>query len=197
MRNNREERREGLRERLLAVTTARIESQGLSQLKARDITAEAGCALGALYTAFGDMDELVMRVNTATLIRMRELIAPVKGETPVARLQAQARAYIAFAMEHPRLWAALFEFQLSPERALPDWMQAEQEALMGLIAGPLAQVFPALPPEDLLIRVRIFFGAVQGAVQLALQDRFIAVPRARLDAEITALVEALCRGFAS
>ena len=194
--NNREARKAELRERLIEVAAGHIAARGLSQLKARDITAEAGCALGALYTACGDLDELVMRVNARTLVQLREALAPVGAdEAPVARLQAQTRAYIAFASDHPKQWASLFEFQLPPEKALPDWMRAEQEALMLLIAQPLAQVFPALGQEDLMIRVRTFFGAVQGAVQLALQDRFIAVPRARLDTEMSDLVLALCRGF--
>ncbi|WP_112312579.1 TetR/AcrR family transcriptional regulator [Pseudogemmobacter bohemicus] len=196
MTESRETRKAELRERLIEVTSGQIGAKGLLHLKAREITAEAGCALGALYTVFGDLDELVLRVNARTLTRLRQALEPVgAGEGPVARLQAQTRAYIAFASDHPKHWAALFEFQLAPEKPLPDWMRAEQEALMALIAAPLSQVFPALGEAALMIRVRTFFGAVQGAVQLALQDRFIAVPRAKLDAEMSDLVLALCRGF--
>lgn len=196
MASNREARKEDLRERLITVTASQIATRGLAHLKAREITAEAGCALGALYTAFGDLDELVMRANTRTLADLRAALEPVGADAPpVERLQAQTRAYIAFASDRPKEWAALFEFQLAPEKPLPDWMRTEQEALMALIALPLSQVFPALGQEALMIRVRTFFGAVQGAVQLALQDRFIAVPRAQLDAEMSDLVLALCRGF--
>ncbi|TIW14977.1 MAG: hypothetical protein E5V70_05110 [Mesorhizobium sp.] len=39
-------------------------------MRARDITADAGCALGALYTAFADLDKLILHVNSATLARL-------------------------------------------------------------------------------------------------------------------------------
>jgi len=57
------QRRLKLRERLLEAARAAINARGLSGLKARDLAAETGCALGAIYTAFDDLDELILRVN--------------------------------------------------------------------------------------------------------------------------------------
>ena len=55
----REVKKAELRERLIQAARSRIRENGLSGLRARDITADAGCALGALYTAFEDIDTLV------------------------------------------------------------------------------------------------------------------------------------------
>lgn len=38
--------------------------------KARNVTADAGCALGALYTAFEDLDRLILQVNARILARL-------------------------------------------------------------------------------------------------------------------------------
>ena len=185
-----------LRERLIEAAERQIAASGLRELKAREVTAEAGCALGALYTAVEDLDHLVLWVNARTLARMRDwLVAAMTNADPTQMMQAMARAYIAFARANTRLWWALFDFTPAPGMPLPEWFLAEQEALLGLIARPLQQVFPDLDAAGLRLRSRTFFGAVQGAVQLALQNRFVAVPHDALDAEVSAMVAALAGGF--
>ena len=57
------ERRAQLRDRLIDIAQEAIAARGLAGLKARDLAAAAGCALGAIYTAFDDLDELILRVN--------------------------------------------------------------------------------------------------------------------------------------
>ena len=75
MRNKREEQREGLKARLIDAAEARIAAGGLAGLKAREVTADAGCALGALYNAFDDLDRLVLHVNSRTLARLGVALA--------------------------------------------------------------------------------------------------------------------------
>ena len=70
MTEKRDARREDLKGRLITAAEAHIQSSGLGGLRARDITADAGCALGALYNAFADLDELVLHVNSITLARL-------------------------------------------------------------------------------------------------------------------------------
>ena len=100
----RAERREDLRDRLLKAATARIEAGGLEGLRARDVTADAGCALGALYNAFADLDELIMHVNSATLKPLEASVAEVvrRRADPGETLKALALGYLAFARENSR-----------------------------------------------------------------------------------------------
>ena len=79
MSNNREKKREDLKERLTTAAEALIIEHGLGGLKARDVTQRAGCALGAIYNAVADLDELVMRVNSRTLQRLGAALAPASG----------------------------------------------------------------------------------------------------------------------
>ena len=60
------ERRKGLREDLIKIEEATIAREGLSGLKARGLATEAGCALGAIYNVFGDLNDLVLAVNART-----------------------------------------------------------------------------------------------------------------------------------
>jgi len=58
-------RRDQMRERVLEAAEAVISTKGLAGLKARDISARAGCALGAIYTVFEDLDELILASTNA------------------------------------------------------------------------------------------------------------------------------------
>lgn len=70
MKTKREEQRDDLKKRLVDAAEARIAAGGLSGLKARDVTADAGCALGALYNVVEDLDRLILLVNSRTLARL-------------------------------------------------------------------------------------------------------------------------------
>ena len=59
-------RRRALRDNLIAIAEKRIAAEGLAGLRARDLAAEAGCALGAIYTVFPDMTALTLAVNART-----------------------------------------------------------------------------------------------------------------------------------
>lgn len=184
-----------LRTRLIDAAEAEIAEKGLMGLKARDVTRRAGCALGAIYNAVSDLDELVLRVNSRTLERLGAALAPASGAgSPEAVTLALADAYAVFALQNRRLWSALFEHRLPEGVEMPDWHRAEHEVLIARIGAPLALLRPDLPQEAIRLRVRTLFGAVHGVVHLALQGRLVGVPEALLRQEVAALVGALVVG---
>lgn len=197
MGNNREERRAELQHRLIDAAEAQIAAQGLAGLKAREVTTAAGCALGALYTAFEDLDRLVLHVNSRTLAQMGAALrdaAGRAGEDPEAVLQALAATYTDFALAHRHLWLALFEHRLPEGVEMPDWHRREHEVLITVIVPPLAKLRPDLDLAALTLRARTVFAATHGVVALALQGRFVGVPVELLRAEVAALVETMARG---
>src|SRR6187551_345283 len=102
MTEKREAKREDLRSRLIEAALARIAADGLAALRARDVTQDAGCALGGLYTVFADLDELALSVNSATLTMIEESLTPALAgkEDPVEQLRILARGYLKFAREN-------------------------------------------------------------------------------------------------
>lgn len=193
MAGKREEKREDLKARLIEAARNRIAVDGLSSLRARDVTQDAGCALGGLYTVFADLDELIMYVNSSTLAALKQSLhdAPAALESPVDALRHLARGYLAFAVAHRNLWKALFE-HLRP--TTPDWHLDEHLFLIGLIATPLADLQPELGTEDRFIRARTLFGAVHGIISISLEGRFVGLPLERLEQEIDAFVLMIARG---
>ena len=63
-------RRDDLRLRLIDLAEAQIAASGAASLKARDLAAQAGCAVGAIYNVVDDMTALVMQVNVRTFARL-------------------------------------------------------------------------------------------------------------------------------
>lgn len=193
----REIKKQKLKEKLLLAARNRIQANGLAGLRARDITSDAGCALGGLYTAYDDIDNLVLHVNSMTLNTLgSELkqIAKLENE-PVHRLIQLARGYLKFACDNHNLWSALFDHRMPEGVLVPEWHLLEHAVLFEEIAMPLAQLNPKLDKEELTILSRSMFAAVHGIVSISLQDRFIAVPREELDTQLTQFVEFLIKGF--
>lgn len=192
-----EERRAKLRETLIDVAQARITSGGLHALKARDVAREAGCALGAIYTHFEDMQALTMAVNGRTFRKLGEAVTGAveqhRPDDPREQLVVMSHAYLAFAAENTRLWRALFDLEMSSEGSVPDWYLQELAAVFALIAAPLKQIYPDKTPQELDLSVRGLFSAVHGIVLLGLERRISAVPMDQIEIMISDLLRQIGR----
>ncbi|MEM6971454.1 MAG: TetR/AcrR family transcriptional regulator [Pseudomonadota bacterium] len=192
----REEKREALREALITAATGLIEAVGHAHLTARDVTSAAGCALGSLYTAFADLDDLILHANARTLTMLREDLERATAATEgAASLRALARAYARFARQRNHLWSALFIYAMEDLERIPAWYVNGHHALLTLVAGALAEIPLDEPAEALEARARSYFAAVHGVVAMSLHSPFVGHPEAVLEAEIDALLDTLIAGL--
>ena len=193
-----DERRSDLRAQLVALAQTQIAAQGMASLRARDLAREAGCAVGAIYNVFSDMNALVLAVNGQTFTRIgADVAGAVVGHEalpPVQRLILLARAYLNFADHNHHLWRALFDIELPDDDAVPDWYRHDLRALFSHIAKPVSELFPQLAGRDLDLMVRALFSSVHGIVVLGLQNRISGVPRAQVEAMIEAVLTRVSRG---
>jgi AcrR family transcriptional regulator len=195
----RELKREDLKARLIEAARNRIAENGLANLRARDVTQDAGCALGGLYTAFRDLDELVLHVNSATLGMLESnLTRELSGEKdPAKQLRILAHGYLRFALGHRNLWASLFDHKLPEGVEPPTWHLDKHMFLIQFIARPLAKLNPDMAEEDLRIRALTLFSAVHGIISISLEARFVGLPRGRLESELDDFVALLAAGAQS
>ena len=193
----REAKRADLKDRLVAAARARIEKNGLKGLRARDITADADCALGALYNVFADLDDLILHANYATLMALDATMeaAAQTGDGPEACLRALARAYLQFALDNRNLWNALFEHSLPAGVPTPDWYQAGNAVLFRHVLEPLSVLEPGLSEDMLTTRARTAFAAVHGIVTISLEERFFGLPKDKLAAELDRFVAVQAAGI--
>ena len=192
-----ESRRRDLREALLAAAERRIAESGLADLKARELAQEAGCALGALYTVFEDLDALILAVNGRTLDALEAAVerAADPGRDPVEQVAALAEAYLDYAAAHRQRWAALFKHRMTGGRLPPDWYNERQARLFRHVEAPLDTLRPGLATEERARLARSLFSAVQGIIALGLDEKLVPMPEAVLRAHLRLLSRALARGL--
>lgn len=182
-----------LRERIIDAAEAAIAAQGLAGLKARDIASRARCALGAIYTVFEDLDELILCVGARTLAQL-EASMPAQ-QSDGCDLQRLAHAYLAYARKEEPRWRALFEHRLPPEKPLPPWYAQDRDRLFSLLEAPLARLAPSEDPAALKRRARTLFSAVHGVVLLGLEEKLAPTPAATLEAQLTEFVATVTAGL--
>ena len=197
-------RRGELKERLTDAASRLIEAQGLASVKARPLAEKAGCALGAIYTVFPDLDALILAVSARTLARLEAHLDAIAVEVAAEaspreaarqRLVALALAYLDFAFAHRASWRALFEHRLPEGRPVPEWMVAEQARLFGKVEVLLGPLVPHMGVAQRAMLARSLFSAVHGLVLLGLEEKLGVMPFAMLREEVERLVSAMARGL--
>jgi len=196
------ERRKKLREELIRAAERRIESHGLSGLRARDLAGEVGCAVGAIYNVFPDLDALILAVNARTLKAFEAFVAQENANelarpplSAVVRLVALASSYLEFAVAHHRRWAALFQHRMTEGRLVPDWYLAEQERLFRHVETPLRDLRPELDDRERTMLARTLFAAVHGVVSIGLDEKLAPMPLPALRQQLAEIVDAIGAGL--
>ena len=190
-----------IRTRLVDAAERTIAERGLAALKARDLAAEAGCAIGTIYNVFEHLDELVLCVGSRTLAMLDAALRAVRSRGPygsteeaIAGLVRLALAYLDFAARHQVRWRALFEHRFSEAHPLPDWYVGQQQVLFAQVEGPLAMLLPGLDDDRRRILARTLFSAVHGVVVLGLEEKLVSLPLSDLRQQVAAIVRAIARG---
>ncbi|NVO57186.1 TetR/AcrR family transcriptional regulator [Rhodobacteraceae bacterium B1Z28] len=180
-------RREQLRERLIEAAEIRIDRDGLSDLRARDLAKDAGCALGAIYNVFEDLNAIAMAVNGRTFRLLGQAVGTSfdGGEPPVQRLIVMSTAYLHFADSNTNLWRALFDLKMTDDGPVPDWYRNALKGLFSYIAEPVEQLFPDLDRAEMDLMTRALFSSVHGIVTLGLENRISGVPPEQIERMIT------------
>src|SRR5215472_6266720 len=107
-------RRGELREALLAAVERTVVAEGYQALRARDLAREVGCAVGAIYNVFPDLDALIYAAKGRTLDLLDRALgdavaaaASVTPEIATRQMLALAQAYLRFAIDHSPHWRML------------------------------------------------------------------------------------------
>src|SRR5262245_36281016 len=198
------QRRGKVRADLVAAAERTIEREGLRGLRARSLATEVGCAVGAIYNAVEDLDELVLLVNARTLKALEaELAAADRGaehagpDAAIGRLVRMALAYLDFAAAHTPRWRALFEHRMSPGRDVPDWYRDQQRRLFGYVEELLTELQAHESRVRRTLLARSLFSAVHGVVVLGLEEKLQTILLPVLREQLRFVVTAIGRGMTS
>jgi AcrR family transcriptional regulator len=144
--------------------------EGLRGIAMRRIAERIGYSPGSIYNAVGDLDDVVLRVNAATLsalaTRLEADLRKAGDVAPPKRALVLAEAYLDFVSEHRLLWGVLFEHRLPPERSLPEWFVASRDQPIQIVLRALAPLFPGRA-ADRRRAVLTLWAALQGVISMA------------------------------
>jgi len=195
-----EEKREKQRQRLIEVAETMVASDGIAHLRARSLAAQAGIALGQIYNLFGDLDEIILAVNSRTIATIEDMlaqqIADISPASVEENLVSVAIHYHHFARDHYHLWHALFDHH--PQRrhkTLPDWVRDEHLRPFLLIEKLLTPLCSHMSQQEIRIFAQTLFSSVHGIILLALDARDVGVPKEQLDEQLRLYLSLLCRGL--
>lgn len=174
MAGKREAKRRALREGLISAAQKRIITDGSSALRARDLAKDVSCAVGAIYNAFEDLDDLHLHVRALTFQNMVDKVSEQLSEAnlsdPKEHLHQMAVLYWQYAKENKNTWSALFDSPIDMEN-VPDWYLGAMATLLQQVTGPISLLKPSLPEAEILFVSRMLFSAVHGVVVLHIQQR--------------------------
>ncbi len=172
------ERKAKLHTALLDSAERRIAESTVGQLRARDLAADAGCSLGAIYNVFEDLDALILHVSLRTLQRIDLTMAQAgrayADEDPIERMIKLANAYLEFVDGNHNLWRALFDHTLPEDYELPQWIIDGQLELFRHIEEPLSLVMAGQEPKLISQTARSLFAAMHGIITLSVERRVVA-----------------------
>ena len=150
-------------------------TDGYADLSMRKIAGAVGCSATSIYLHFENKDALVHALidDGFELLNARLHQAADAHSDATTRLEALARAYVAFGTENPEYYEVMF--QLHPERMARYPAEAYRRARRNLellaealTDGTAARALAAPAPE---VAAHVLWAAMHGVVSLLLAQR--------------------------
>ncbi len=196
-------RRRKLRDALIQAAERTIAKEGLRGMKARELAYKVGCAVGAIYNVFTDLDDLIFAVNALTLEQLEKTltIAGGKGADPQAdairALTHLALAYTDYAAANRPRWRALFDHRLAEDKRCRPGTRPTSPACSSTSRSRCVGLRPISSQQQRILLARSLFSAVHGIVLIGLEEKLQSIPLATVREQVTFMVEAFARGLAT
>jgi AcrR family transcriptional regulator len=110
------------RDVILAVARELLVADGIDGVSFRRIASRLGVTAPALYGYVDGKADLLRALAEQEFSQLLDRFAAVRDPDPVARVRGHARAYVAYAREHPALFEVMFVFR-------PAWLAGDAEEL--------------------------------------------------------------------
>ncbi|MBI3797198.1 MAG: TetR/AcrR family transcriptional regulator, partial [Deltaproteobacteria bacterium] len=106
----REQNQANVRAAILDAARALFAKDGVAGLSMRRLAAKIGYTPRTVYLYFADKDDLLSELIEEEVGRIADRLesAAAKQRVPGPRLEAVALAYVAFGLEHPQSYEAIF-----------------------------------------------------------------------------------------
>jgi AcrR family transcriptional regulator len=160
-----------LRHALVEAGLRAVEARGSSEVSLRDLAREVGVSPTAAYRHFADKDALFAGVADLGFQGLVQASArATEVDPPDARLMALARAYVDYALAHPKLYDLMFAEPLDMAR-LAEVSPASAAAYAPLRAAVTAALPAQSSEEEIVDAIVRLWSVLHGYVTLRLANR--------------------------
>lgn len=160
--------REELYEMTVAAARGIVEAHGYRALTVRKIADAIGYSAGTLYNLFDNLDDLIIRLNGATLDELFDRLSAIEGSgDPTLYLDRLFDAYLAYLDAHPNLWNLLFEHTRPEGQVLPKWYVDKVANVLELLEEALSPHFPGDRANEKRHAARVLWASLHGICSLS------------------------------
>lgn len=166
---------EGGRKKILKGARAHYRAVGIDQFSMRGAADEIGVTAAALYYHFDDRAELLAEIVRIGFVRLLEsLRAATDAETAAGRLRESCRAYVRFALEHPRDYEAMFLDETVPVKRFSESLTRGESPTFQFLVDQVKECMHVghLSQGDPVETSLLIWSAVHGLCSLHLAGRF-------------------------
>lgn len=194
----RERQRSEVRAAILAAARELVNQHGAAGLTMRAVAEAVGYSPGALYEYFRSKGELLEALyfegSEGLNTRTAQVLAEAGPDASLLhRMRLAARAYRAYAHEHPDLYRLIFSVTNPREGQLPELEESSFGALVGLLREASAR--GDVQVDDPLHTAAGLWAFVHGFVMLELTGRLPGQPPELADALFDAGLKVIAFGL--
>lgn len=165
--------REELRELILSTGQNVLAEGGYARFSAREVAKRVGYSVGTIMHIFGNVDLLVMAINSRTFSLWAQWIeARLEGVEGRERIAVLVRGYFDFAAGHVNLWAAIYEHRVPEGLEMAESLVAERVHLTDIIRREVGSLLPEDGSDRVARLTSSLIATVHGHCAFALGGSF-------------------------
>ncbi len=186
-----------LREEILEVSKDILIQDGFSKMSMRRIARRANVTATSIYLYFKNKDDLLLALIEESINDLKNALQEVvdPGKDFIQQLEDMARAYIRFALDHPKEYEIIY--MVRPEE-MPKYprekfneVRSAYELLAGIISKGKEQNL--IEVDDPLISAYTIWAQIHGVVSVMLNKRLdTRIPREKFTDQA---VDHIIKGF--
>jgi AcrR family transcriptional regulator len=183
-----------LREMIVTEGHRHISEVGFAHFSAREVAKRIGYTIGTIYNVFGSYDQLILAINGRTLDLWKDYLERRLEGVAQGRLRVAIEAYFEFAIVNRHAWAALYDFRLADNEAMPDYYQQKVAAITEAVVAEVAAALPSEHTGEAHPLARSLLATVHGHCFFTLNGTFrLLGETSPLDAAMDRVNDALLR----
>lgn len=157
-------KREILKNKIIESAHLIVIKNGYENLTARNIANHAGCAVGSLYSAYENIDEIVFNINNNTLNNLYlHLLDSIDIKELILR-------YVKFSISNANEWDLLLRYNMQDKTKITEQYKKTIDNIFKLVQKKLA-VYNNLSATEIPHLARVIWSGVHGLCSLHYRDK--------------------------